>query len=376
MRNIVLLSIIHCMIASMLLLTTGCSEPSAPKPTLEQQARQMIVAGFYGTKIGDDPIIAEELQKGLGGIILFDRDVATGSTLRNIESPRQVRNLIADLKKLSAQPLIVAVDQEGGRVCRLRDERGFYCMPSAQLLGNINNTDKTAGFASRNARMLKNAGFNLDFAPVVDLNVNPDNPVIGAIGRSYSEYPATVAAQAAAFIQAHKRAGIGCCLKHFPGHGSSMGDSHKGFVDITATWSEKELEPYKILIPQGNIDAIMTAHVFNKNLDPQYPATMSKAVITGLLREQLGFEGIIFSDDMQMGAIADNYGFDTAIIQAINAGVDILILSNNSPTRNDPLIISKAVEVIMTAVESGQIPQETIEQSYHRITQYKKSLHD
>jgi len=334
----------------------------------------MIVAGFSGTKLGDDPVIIEEVQKGLGGIILFDRDLASGSTARNIESPTQVQSLISGLQKLSAQPLITAVDQEGGRVCRLKDDMGFYCMPSAQMLGSINDMVKTYNAASKNAEMLKRAGFNLDFAPVVDLNVNPGNPVIGALCRSYSADPKIVAAQADAFISAHGRYGIGCCLKHFPGHGSSTGDSHKGFVDVSGTWSEKELEPYKMLITEGNVTAIMTAHVFNKNLDPQYPATLSKAVITGLLREQLGFEGLIFSDDMQMGAIADNYGFDTAIIQAVNAGVDVLVLSNNSPNHNDPLIVSKAVKVITDAVTSGQIPQERIEQSYQRIMSYKARL--
>ncbi len=377
MRNIRkpkwLLSIIHCIVSMILSLTAGCVQPVA-EPTLEQKARQMIVAGFYGTKIGDDLIIMEEVQKGLGGVILFDRDVETGSTLRNIESSSQVRTLIQGLQQLSQQPLIIAVDQEGGRVCRLKSDRGFFCMPSAQLLGDLNDTEKTSYFASKNAAMLKRAGFNLDFAPVVDLNVNPANPVIGAIGRSYSSDPAVVAAHASVFIEVHKRLGIGSCLKHFPGHGSSKSDSHKGFVDISDSWSEKELQPYEILISQGNVDAIMTAHVFNEDLDPLYPATLSKAVITGLLRERLGFKGVIFSDDMQMGAIADNYGFDTAIIQAINAGVDVLILSNNSPTHNDPLIVSKAVKVITGAVNSGKIPQERVHQSYQRIIAYKKNL--
>src|SRR5690606_10098573 len=167
------------------------------------------------------------------------------------------------------------------------------------------------------AATLAEAGINLNLAPVVDVNVNPDNPVIGQLERSFSGDPDVVTEQAKAFIEAHHEHGVLCTLKHFPGHGSSEADSHLGFVDVTNLWSRQELEPFRNLIDAGLADAIMTAHIFNANWDSEHPATLSRAVITGILREELGYDGVVITDDMQMGAIRDFYGFEAAVVMSV-----------------------------------------------------------
>lgn len=209
----------------------------------------------------------------------------------------------------------------------------------------------------------------MNLAPVVDLNVNPSNPVIGKLDRSFSADPVVVAQQARMVIDAFHQQGIIAALKHFPGHGSSTTDTHKDFTDVTATWSKKELDPYWALIREGYSDPVMTAHVFNARLDSLYPATLSKATIDGLLRKQLGFRGVVLSDDMQMKAIADRYGLEEAIRLAIDAGVDVLIFGNN--VSYDPEIASKATSIIRHLVEKGAISPERINESYRRIMTLK-----
>jgi beta-N-acetylhexosaminidase len=161
-------------------------------------------------------------------------------------------------------------------------------------------------------------------------------------------------------------------LKHFPGHGSSRDDSHLGFVDVTNTWARAELEPYARLIAAGQCDAVMTAHIFNANLDPSLPATLSERIITGLLRDELRFDGVIVSDDMQMKAISDHYGFETAIRLAMEAGVDILAIANNSVF--EPDVAARAIAVIQRLVQEGRISAARIEQSYQRIMRLKARL--
>jgi beta-N-acetylhexosaminidase len=197
--------------------------------------------------------------------------------------------------------------------------------------------------------------------------------VIGAIERSFSADPAVVASQAAAFIEGHHSLGVLTALKHFPGHGSSEDDSHLGFVDVTQTWQEVELEPYRTLIAAGYDDLVMAAHVFNSNLDPEFPASLSAPTIDGLLRRELGFQGTVISDDMGMGAIADNYDFETAVKQAILAGNDILVYGNNIGDF-EPDLGTRVFETIMALVEAGDVPAERIEQSYARIAGLKQRL--
>jgi beta-N-acetylhexosaminidase len=345
--------------------------PAAAAPALRQKLAQMVLVGFRGTTLDpDNPIVADIRDRGIGGTVLFSRDVALGSPVRNVESPEQVAALDAALADLATTPpLMIAVDQEGGRVARLNDAHGFPPTISAQAMGDQNDSAFTYDVARKMAQTLKDAGINHNFAPVVDVNTNPDNPVIGAIGRSFSADPAVVAEQAAAFIRGHHDAGITTTLKHFPGHGSSRQDSHQGFVDVTETWQPLELDPYRTLIAQGLVDTVMTAHVFNGQLDPDTVATLSKPIITGILREELGFDGVVFSDDMQMGAIADNYGFEDAIVATVDAGVDIIAVGNN--LQYDPDVAARIIDILAAAVADGRLTEARIDESYRRIMALK-----
>jgi beta-N-acetylhexosaminidase len=181
-----------------------------------------------------------------------------------------------------------------------------------------------------------------------------------------------VAQQALTFIRANHDAGVLCTLKHFAGHGSSTADSHLGFVDVTTTWSEAELIPFRRVIEAGQADAIMTAHIFNANIDPVYPGTLSEATINGLLRTQLGYDGVVITDDMQMGAISQYFGFDRAIELAVLAGSDIISVANT--LTYDPNAAERAFDAVMTAVGRGSVTEERIDQSYRRILLLKARL--
>lgn len=328
------------------------------------------MVGFRGFELSEDMAIVEDIrERNLGGVILFDYDVPLGIPERNIQSPVQVRALNQSLQGLTGKTLLIAVDQEGGRVSRLKEQFGFPPTVSHQALGLNDDPDSTRSFASRTAALLAGLEFNLNFAPTVDVNTNPDNPIIGQLERSFSDDPARVARHSEAFISAHREHGVHPTIKHFPGHGSSMDDSHLGMTDVTETWDELELVPYRYLIENDMIDVIMTAHIFNERLDPQLPATLSYDIITGLLRNELGYDGVIVSDDMQMGAIANYYGLEQAIKLSINAGVDMLTFANNSVYEED--ITQRAIGIISTMVESGEIPRERIEESYERIMRLK-----
>jgi beta-N-acetylhexosaminidase len=223
--------------------------------------------------------------------------------------------------------------------------------------------------------MLAELGINCNFAPVVDLNTNPLNPVIGAIERSFSEDPAVVARHAAAWIEVHRKRGILSCLKHFPGHGSSTADSHLGFVDISDSWEPRELDPYRILLQQDMADLVMTGHLFNSNLDGDHPATLSAPTIDGLLRTRLGYQGVVVSDDMQMRAISDHYGFEEAVCRSLAAGVDMLVFGNNLEV--DPDICPKAIRAIESGIARGILSEERLLKSLERVTHLHERLeHD
>ena len=325
------------------------------------------MVGFRGLTLApDNPVIADIRAHRIGGVVLFDYDVPAKSGVRNIESPEQVKTLIRDLRRVAPASLLVAVDQEGGQVARLKEKFGFPPGVSAKSLGVLDDLAATRKAASSTAGMLAEAGFDLNFAPVVDLDVDPANPVIGARERSFSADQDVVTRHAAEIVRAHRERGVLSCLKHFPGHGSSRSDSHLGFTDVTETWSRKELEPYARLIGADLCDSVMTAHIFNAGLDPDRPATLSTKVITGLLREGLAYDGPVISDDMQMKAIAAHYGLEDAVLKAIAAGVDILVFANNSVF--DPDIAASVVRVIRQAVLDGKISEERIDRSNARIT--------
>jgi beta-N-acetylhexosaminidase len=345
-------------------------------PTLREKIGQLLNVGFRGTTAVDCELIARDIRDlHLGGVILFDQEMAggtidSGPRRRNIESPEQVRALLRHLQSHAKIPLLTSIDQEGGRVNRLKPVYGFPPSISHQELGALDQSAETYRHAAAPAQTLADLGFNLNLAPVVDLDAHPDNPIIKGKGRAFSSDPAAVARHAAEFIRAHRAHGVLTCAKHFPGHGSATGDTHLGLVDVTATWHERELIPFLQLIAAGLCDVIMTAHVFNAKLDPDHPATLSRAVMTGLLREKLGFDGVITSDDMEMKAISTRYGLAESVPLAIEAGLDVLCFGNN--LTYDPDIAQKAVAILVRAVESGRIPESRIDLSYHRVLALKR----
>lgn len=340
---------------------------------LDEKIGQMLMIGFKGFEVKDTSHIVRDIQDyHLGGVILFDYDVPTGKPIRNVESPEQVQHLISQLKDLAETPLFMAVDQEGGQVARLKESRGFKPNVSAQYLGGLNNPDSTRYYAAATAKQLQNLGFNVNFAPVVDLNINPENPVIGRVERSFGADPNLVVRHASIFLEEFSKQNVLGVLKHFPGHGSAWNDSHAGMADVTETWEKSELEPYRQLMMDNYPFAVMTAHVFNENLDADWPATLSRKVQTDLLRDELGFDGVLFSDDMQMEAIRSFYGLETSIKRAINAGVDVIVFGNNSVYQPD--IVPQAVKIIKDLIGSGEISEDRINQSYNRIMVIKKQL--
>ena len=342
--------------------------------TLREKLGQLLIVGFRGTHPSDCDLVRRDIaEHGVGGIILFDQEMAGGpAQRRNIESPEQVQALVAELQAEAPVPLLVSIDQEGGRVNRLKPAYGFPETVSHEELGLRNDLAETYRRADGIATTLASLGINLNLAPVVDLDANANNPIIKGKGRSFSSDPEAVARHAAEFIRAHHAHGVLTCAKHFPGHGSAAGDTHLGLVDVTQTWHERELIPFQRLIAAGLCDVVMSAHVFNARLDPQRPATLSRAVITGILRDRFGFDGVITSDDMEMKAISSHYGLEESAPAAIEAGIDVLCFGNNMSF--DPEIASRAIGILERAVRSGRLSEARIDQSAARVAKLKQRL--
>jgi beta-N-acetylhexosaminidase len=347
-----------------------------PSPTLREKIGQMLLVGFRGTIPAECATIARDIREHhIGSVILFDQDMAGGTAdcgprRRNIVAPDQVRALLAHLQAQAVVPLLVAIDQEGGRVNRLKPDYGFPPSLSHEELGRLDQPAETYRQAALTAQTLAGLGINLNLAPVVDLDAHPDNPIIKGKRRSFSADPETVARHAGEFIKAHRAHGVLCCAKHFPGHGSATGDTHLGLVDVTATWHKRELIPFQRLIEAGLCDVIMSAHVINRRLDPERPATLSRAVQTGLLRDRLGFQGVLTSDDLEMRAIASHYGLEESVLLAVEAGIDVLCFGNN--LHYDPDIAGRAAAIVARAVDSGRIPAARIDVSHQRILALKR----
>ncbi|MBI5693428.1 MAG: glycoside hydrolase family 3 protein [Verrucomicrobia bacterium] len=344
--------------------------PSAP--SLREKIGQLLNVGFRGCRPAECSLIARDIREHqIGAVVLFDQEMADGSARRrNVESPAQVRELLTHLQSLARVPLLTSIDQEGGRVNRLKTDYGFPPSISHEELGRLDQPAETYRHAVATAETLRSVGLNWNLAPVVDLDANPDNPIIKGKRRSFSPDPDAVTRHAVEFVRGHRDRGVLTCAKHFPGHGSARGDTHLGLVDVTTSWHERELLPFRRLIEGGWCDAVMSAHVFNARLDPERPATLSRAVITGLLREQLGFTGVITSDDMEMKAISSQYGLENSVPAAIEAGIDMLCFGNN--LSYDPDIAPRAIAVLEGAVRSGRIPESRIDASYQRVLALKR----
>jgi beta-N-acetylhexosaminidase len=340
---------------------------------LRKKAGQMVFVGFRGTHVDEHSPIVRSLRQGsVGGLWLVDNDTPMGHSIGNIQSASQIRTLTRDLQRHAKIPLFLSLDAEGGEIIRLKPKFGFPAFPSAEDLGRRNDLELTRKTSRALGMLLKDLGFNFNFAPVVDLNKNPSNPAIGRKGRSFSAHPGIVAEHAAVFVQEHRALGIRTVLKHFPGHGSALGDTHQGFVDITPTWDEQELLPYQTLIERGLCDSVMTAHVTHRLLDPEHPATLSSTILRGTLRLKLRFDGLVFVDDLNMKAISEHYPFEEAVRLAITAGADVVLQGNVMNYRADAAEF--AHETILKLVTDGAIPEERIDESYRRIMKLKHGI--
>ena len=341
---------------------------------LRKEIGQMLMIGFRGTEVTTGNTICRDISEyNIGGVILFEYDAPSQSRPRNITNLLQGQKLCRGLQKLAKGNLLIAIDQEGGKVNRLKSKYGFPEFVSAKELGSENSSPYTRLHANQTAKTLKAMGINLNFAPCVDLDVNPNCPVIGKLGRSFSANPMIVIKHARLWIDEHNKLNVISSLKHFPGHGSSQTDTHLGIADVSNTWTADELIPYQALIDSQMVDMIMTSHVFNAQLDSVYPATLSKKILTDLLRNKMGYDGVIVTDDLAMGAMTKHYSLEDMLELAILAGADILCLSNNGTTY-DPDIAPKAVQIIYNKVIDGKISRERIHQSYVRIQKLKNKI--
>lgn len=335
--------------------------------TLKKKIGQMLMVGFLGTTISDktypdmDTLRVDLAERNLGGVIEFGY---------NLKSPAQMKLLSDNMKSLAQVPLFISTDQEGGKVARLTTSNGFKSTATAYTMGTvIDKMDSTRLWASTMAGWLQQAGVNVDFAPVVDVLVNPQSPVIAGLQRSFNKSPLKVAEHTGYFIEELHRKNIISTLKHFPGHGSAATDSHLGFTDITNTWADSELVPYRELISKGQVDIIMTGHLYNAKIDT-LPATLSEKMVQGILRTQLGYNGVVITDEMSMGAISKYYGLFEAAALAINAGVDILLYNRNIMSDTTSLV-RRLEDYLEKKVLDGTIPQSRIDESYARIINLK-----
>ena len=367
-QNAIRSNIFPGLIVILALMLVSPAQVKSAEVTLEQKIGQMLILGFPGRSVSDEwpRHIHKMLKAGeIGGVILFER---------NISSPKQVKKLNTYFKSASSDPVpFIAIDQEGGRVQRLHEGNGFFDTPSAENLGTKDPTFAAMAYQNM-SRQLARSGFNVNFGPVVDLNINKRNPIIAQKQRSYGSNPDRVIKYAQAFIAAHKEAGVLTAAKHFPGHGSSKADSHRGFTDVTKTWRENELKPYAYFAGTKSVDMIMVGHIYHPRFSskPGEPASLSSKAIKGELRKKLKFSGLVISDDMEMKAITKYYGFDESIVSAIAAGNDLIIHSNH--VKPDKNIAKRAIKAVLKAVRENRISLNQIDESYLRIMRAKKKI--
>lgn len=346
-------------------VTGSISSQARIKATLTRKIGQMLMIGFPGSapRGAWARHIRGDIRAGkIGGVILFEH---------NIQSPRQLAALTNYLRKGAPSLPFIAVDQEGGKVQRLRQRNGFFDTPGARSLSREDPVLANLAY-KRMAEELARSGVNVNLGPVVDLDINRKNKVISKLGRSYGAQPSRVTQYAQSFIEAHNSAGVLTALKHFPGHGSSTVDTHKGLADIRRTWRRAELEPYVRLVKSG-VDMIMVGHLYHPRFsDDGAPASLSRKAIMQEIRGRLRFKGLVITDDLEMRAITRHYGFDDAVVRAVQAGNDILIISNQA--KPDRYLAGRALAAIIKAVRDHKISPQRIEQSYRRILAAKTRL--
>lgn len=326
----------------------------------------MLLIGFDGASVTESNVNAllREIGEGrIGGLIFFQR---------NIQNLFQLQNLLSAFKAVPVHdPLLLAVDQEGGTVQRISASMGGPDVPSAKRMARTMPPALAQQWYEMLAFCLKTLGFNVDLAPVVDVDVNPQSPAIGRRERSYSNNPNIVALYAQTFLNALRKYGLISCLKHYPGHGSATADSHQGLTDITNSWKPLEQFPFQYLIQSGQASMVMVGHLFNAAVDSRYPASLSEAHIQGHLRHTLGYSGVVISDDLNMAAIQNRYSLEETILQAIRAGNDILLFAHPWNGVSFPRTVQ---EIVIRGIQEGRISLAQVIRSYQRIVALKSAL--
>lgn len=327
----------------------------------------MLIIGFDGQDIKQNETLKNQIKNGLGGVILFDHYIDDKTKVKNILSPDQLKRLTSSLQSISSNPLMICIDQEGGKVARLKQQKGFQESISAKTIATLSNHEAKKAYDNL-ASQLEELGINCNFAPLVDLGINKDSKIIYGLDRAYGDDTDTVVKYAEIFMDALSDHKIISVLKHFPGHGSAKDDSHEGFVDTTNSWDELELTPYKQLLHKTNM--IMSAHVFNAKLDEKYPATLSYNINTKLLREKIGYDGVLITDDLQMGAIKEHFTKEKAIELAINSGADMLMYCNQLGDDDT----DETIDVMQYLVQNGKISMHRIQEANRRIDTLFKGI--
>ena len=313
-------------------------------------AAKMVGIGFHGPALTADARAL--IARGVRNVILF---------ARNVESPQQIAALTHATKSAPAgEPLMMSVDQEGGRVLRMTEP--FTRVPSMRQVGQAADETLAHEVGKILARELRAVNFDMDLAPVLDVDTNPGNPVISS--RSFGGDVQLVTRLGAALIRGLQESGVAACAKHFPGHGDTNKDSHHELPTLPnhdlQRLEDVELPPFRAAIAAG-VAGIMTSHVIYAGVDSTYPGTMSATILDGLLRQRLAFDGLVMSDDMQMKAIADHFGFDDSIVRAAAAGVDLFWICHSVELQN------RAIEVLTKAVEQGALARARLEQACRRV---------
>lgn len=324
---------------------------------LDEKIGQLLIVGFDGYELNED---IEKLIKEnrVGGVILFGNNIENSHQLMNLTNALKTNNLNNKI------PLFISVDEEGGRVSRMPGE--FKKLPSNKIIGEINNSNLSYNIGKIISKQLTSLGFNMNFAPVLDINSNPENPVIG--DRSFGDTPDIVIKLGIKTMEGLKDGNIIPVVKHFPGHGDTSMDSHVGLPLVNHNMkrlNEFELIPFKEAI-NNDADVIMISHILLPKIDSIYPATMSKTIITDVLRNDLSFNGVVITDDMTMGAITKNYDISNATVKSINAGTDIVLVCHDYA--NEIAVITALKE----AVKNKVITEDRLNESVYRILKLKE----
>lgn len=328
----------------------AATHPRSSSKEFELSVARMVCVGFNGPRMNDH--LRELLHRGVSAVSLFSR---------NYESHPQLRSLCREIKSVADRPVMICVDHEGGRVQRFGPP--FTMLPSMRKLGAAGDAERARDFGRIQARELRAVSIDMNLAPVLDVDSNPLNPVIGE--RSFGSDPRLVIRMSSAMIDGLQNSPecVAACGKHFPGHGDTVVDSHLDLPRLAHPLDRLhkiELPPFAAAIKQG-IAAIMTAHVIFEAIDPQRPATMSKAVIGDLLRKELEFEGVILSDDLEMRAITDHFGIEAAAVQAVDAGADLLLVCHEARQQH------AAIDAIIRAVRHRDLRREKIARANQRL---------